>query len=62
MEIFQDTDYVYSDVYGDFYKDDFLRAIINVPENRDLKISTNYKSGSIDAAVNTKNMRMHLTT
>ena len=62
MEIFQDTDYVYSDVYGDFYKDDFLRAIVNVPENRDLKISTNYKSGSTDAAVNTKNMRMCLTT
>lgn len=30
MEIFQDTDYVYSDVYGDFYEDNFLRAIVAI--------------------------------
>ena len=62
MEIFQDTDYIYSDVYGDFYEDNFLRAIVAIPEDRDLEIPRiffiNHKSGSTDAAVNTKNMRM----
>lgn len=62
MEIFQDADYIYSDVYGDFYEDNFLRAIVAIPEDRDLEISRtffiNYESGSTDAAVNTKNMRM----
>ena len=62
MEIFQDSDYVYSDVYGDFDEDNFLRAIVSIPEDRDLEISKtffiNYESGSIDAAVNTKDMRM----
>ena len=62
MEIFQDTDYVYSDVYDDFYEDNFLRPIVAIPEDRDLEISKtffiNYESGSTDAAVNTKNMRM----
>ena len=42
MEIFQDADYIYSDVYGDFYEDNFLRPIVVIPEDRDLEISKTF--------------------
>lgn len=62
MEIFQDADYVYSDVYDDFYEDDFLTAIVVIPDDRDLEITETFSikglSGSTDAAVNTKDMRL----
>ena len=42
MEIFQDTDYIYSDVYGDFFEYNFLRAIVAIPEDRELEISKTF--------------------
>ena len=42
MEIFHNTDYIYSDVYDDFYDDNFLRAIVAIPEVRELEIAKTF--------------------